>query len=191
MKLRRRAVLAIAAALAALVALSACSGSDSKDYRFTGAQQVGKLIPVKDRKPAQNVGGSKLSGTGDYSLASDRGKVVVLNFWATWCSPCTVETPQLDNVYRAYRAKGVTIVGVDTKNFPRSSAQQFVQNYNITYPMVYDEKGEIALKLGNIPANGLPFSVLVDKHGRVAAVYITLLTPKDLEPVLNTLRREA
>lgn len=182
----------LATAVAAVLALAGCSGTGTaKTYQFDGSTKIGSLIPVHDRKPAEDVSGALLSGGGTYRLAAQKGKVVLINFWASWCTPCRVESPQLDNVYRALKNKGVTIVGVDTKDFPRSKPQSFVADNQISFPVVYDEKGEIALALGNIPANGLPFSVLVDKDGRVAAVYIGRpLTPKDITPVLDTLRGE-
>jgi thiol-disulfide isomerase/thioredoxin len=184
----------LAAPLAAVLVLSGllagCSGDNSSNtYTFSGATKLGALIPEHDRKTAGDVHAPLLDGNRTYRLSSDKGTVVVLNFWATWCPPCRVETPQLDNVYRAYRAKDVTIVGVDTKDFPRSKPQAFVADNQITYPIVYDEQGESIVALGSIPGS-LPFSVLIDKQGRVAAVYLGAITPKDLTPPLNQLRAE-
>jgi thiol-disulfide isomerase/thioredoxin len=186
--IRRSGVLA--AVLAAVFVLAGCSGDGgSKTYTFQGATKLGSLIPVADRKPAGDVHAPLLDGDGTYRLSADKGKVVLLNFWATWCPPCRVEAPQLDNVYRAYKAKDVLIVGVDTKDFPRSKPESFVSDNQITYPIVFDEQGESIVTLGSIPGS-LPFSVLVDRQGRVAAVYIGPVTPKDLSPVLNQLRAE-
>jgi thiol-disulfide isomerase/thioredoxin len=186
--IRRSGVLA--AVLAVLFVLTACSGGGgSRTYTFQGATKLGSLIPVADRKPAGDVRAPLLDGHGDFRLSGDKGKVVLLNFWATWCPPCRVEAPQLDNVYRAYKAKDVLIVGVDTKDFPRSKPESFVSDNQITYPIVFDEQGESIVTLGSIPGS-LPFSVLVDRQGRVAAVYIGPVTPKDLSPVLDQLRAE-
>jgi thiol-disulfide isomerase/thioredoxin len=179
----------LAAALTAVLVLTGCTSGVSSTYRFNGATKLGSLIPDQDRKPAGDVHANMLSGDGTYRLSADKGKVVVLNFWATWCGPCRVETPQLDALYRRVRNKGVTIVGIDTKNFPRSSAQSYVTENKISYPMAYDEQGESILALGGIPS-ALPFSVLVDKQGRVAAVYLGGVTPKDLTPALDKLRAE-
>lgn len=180
----------LAAALSAALAVTSCtSDSNSSTYRFDGATKLGQLIPVSDRKPAGDVQAPLLDGAGTYRLASDKGKVVIVNFWATWCAPCRVESPQLDLLYRADRSKGVTVVGIDTKDFPSSKAKSFVGDNKISYPIAYDEQGKSIIALGNIPAS-LPFSVLIDRDGRVAAVYLGALTPKDLQAPLAELRAE-
>ncbi|MGH8960515.1 MAG: TlpA family protein disulfide reductase [Jatrophihabitantaceae bacterium] len=193
MKLRLLAVLSIAAALV----LSGCTGKDAvvqgdggNNFHFVGGTSLGKSYPIADRKKAGNFTGDLLDG-GKLSLSQFAGKVVVINFWATWCGPCQTETPQFDSVYRKYKAKGVAFIGIDTKNSPSSKAKSFVKDNDISYPMVYDQTGETALRLGKIPALSLPFTVIVDKHGRVAVVYLNEMTAKDLEPLLDKLLAES
>jgi len=182
----KRVLLAL---FAALLAVSACTsaGSDGT-YRFTTATSLGKLIPVADRKPAGTFTGELLDG-GTIGTDDLRGKVVLLNFWASWCEPCRVESPQLDVLYRSVKNKDVEFIGIDTKD-AKSNARSFIKSYQLSYPMVFDENGEIAIRLGNLPARGLPFSVLLDKSGDVAAVYLGLVTPKDLRGPLDTLQAE-
>jgi peroxiredoxin len=182
-------VVALATLLTACTGKDAVGGGDPNGFRFVSANVPGKSYPIDQRKPAGAFSAGLLDGNGSYGLKNDLGKVVVINFWASWCSPCRVETPQFDNVYREYKGKGVTFVGVDTKD-THSGARAFVQNYDITYPMVFDPEGQIAIELGKIPALALPFTVVVDKDGRVAAVYAQKLAPNDLTPVLNTLLAE-
>ena len=193
---RARAGAALAAAVVgASLLLAACvGGSNAVDqgtgtYRFVSGTGLGKVIPIGSRKTLGTVTGSLLDG-GTYSLSSDAGKVVVMNFWATWCGPCTTETPQFDSVYRQYRSKGVTFVGIDTKETNRDAPKSFVKDNNISYPIVFDEQGQTAIELGKIPSESLPFTVLIDKHDRVAAVYLRVLGPADLTPVLNQLVAE-
>jgi thiol-disulfide isomerase/thioredoxin len=177
------------ALLTALLAVSACTSAGSGDkYRFTSATPLGKVIPAGDRKPAGTFTGSLLDG-GTTGTADLRGKVTLLNFWASWCEPCQVESPQLDLLYRKVKSKGIEFIGVDTKD-AKSNAQAFIHDFHISYPNVYDEQGEIAIRLGNLPARGLPFTVLLDKSGDVAAVYLGELTAKDLHGPLDTLRAE-
>lgn len=180
---------ALVVLFAALMAVSACSGgANSGTYRFTSATELGKVIAKQDRKPAGSFTGTLLDG-GTTSLAAHRGRVLLLNFWASWCYPCKIESPQLDLAYRRMKAKGVDFVGVDTKDV-KSNAQAFVKDFGISYPIVYDEQGEVAVRLGNLPARALPFTVLIDKAGDVAAVYAGQLTAKDLQGPLDKLIAE-
>jgi thiol-disulfide isomerase/thioredoxin len=194
MRRKIAALLGVAAIAGAVLPLAACTGSDAVstgtgDYRFVTGNGLGTVIPEAKRHKAGEVTGSLLDG-GTFNLASDLGKVTVVNFWATWCSPCVVETPQFDSVYREYKNKGVTFVGIDTKEADRSAPRSFVKDNKISYPIVFDENGETAVELGNIPAGGLPFTVLIDKQGRVAAVYLRSMAPNDLKPVLKQLTAE-
>ena len=133
--------------------------------------------------------GPLLAG-GNYQLSQDRGKVVLLNFFASWCGPCKVESPQLDSLYQARKAQGFSLVGLDVKDPSKGQLQSFVDNKKLTYPIVVDEPAKTALQLGDVPLVGLPASVLIDKQGRVAAVYPNEVFVKDLDPVLDQLSKE-
>jgi thiol-disulfide isomerase/thioredoxin len=190
----RAALGAVVACVAGVSLLTACTGTNAVDqgtgaYRFVSANSSGSLIAAKDRHKVGVVSGSLLNG-GTFTLSQDLGKVTVINFWATWCGPCKTETPQFDSVYRQYKSRGVTFVGVDTKEGDKDAPRAFVKDNNISYPIVFDEIGQTAVELGKIPSQSLPFTVLVDKQGRIAAVYIAKLEPKDLEPVLTKLIAE-
>jgi thiol-disulfide isomerase/thioredoxin len=176
------------AAVALLVtsAVTACTGGTSGNrFTYRSATPLGTVIPVARRKPAEDIGGPLLSG-GSASLAADEGGVTVVNFWASWCPPCKVELPQFDAAYRRLQSGGVHFLGVDTKDL-RSKADAFVHDNDISFPIVYDEQGKDMLQLGNLPSAGLPITVLVDKHQRVAAVYAVRLSTKDLQPTITTL----
>jgi peroxiredoxin len=195
MTLRRvRATVAVLATVALLA--TGCTGKDAVDqsaagqYRFVSGSGLGTTIVAADRKTVPDFSGTLLGG-GTIKLSQDAGKVVVINFWATWCGPCTTETPQFDTVYRAYKDKGVGFLGIDTKETSRDAAKAFVKDNDISYPIVWDEQAQTAVALGKIPALSLPFTVLLDKHSRVAAVYLQTLTPKDLQPVLDRLLAES
>ncbi|HEY8300878.1 MAG TPA: TlpA disulfide reductase family protein [Jatrophihabitans sp.] len=183
-----RLVRTLAILAAATIALASCSssGGGSGAYSFAGAQKVGTLIPVADRKPVPAFSGPLLSG-GTYNLSAYKGKAVVVNFWGTWCPPCVVETPQFQTVYQAYKNRGVSFVGIDIKDGTRDAPRSFVADHHITYPMIYDETGETALRMGNIRVQATPFTVLLDREHRVAGVYVSPLTPRDLGPMLDKL----
>ena len=186
---------ALASLIAAALLLSACTGSDAVDqngvstYQFKGATQLGKLIPAADRKPAADFDAKLLNG-GSFSLASTKGKAVVLNFWGSWCTPCRTELPQFDLLYRnVMKARGVTFLGVDSKD-DAGKGRDFLRTNDITFPSVYDEPGRIPVRLGHLPATAFPFTVLLDAKGRVAAVYALQVSYKDLEQALNRLLAE-
>jgi cytochrome c biogenesis protein CcmG/thiol:disulfide interchange protein DsbE len=105
----------------------------------------------------------RLDGKGELSLASLRGKPVVLNFWASWCGPCKEETPLLQAASERWQEKGVTFVGVDVKDF-RGDARDFIARYGVTYPNVYDGKGST---VGRYGVTGFPETYFVDAQGRV------------------------
>lgn len=180
----------------ATLATSACSaGTNAVDqtagtqFRYTNATPQGQVIPPADRKKPGNVTGELLDGNGTYTLANDLGKVVVVNLWGAWCPPCRVETPQFQQVYLEMRADGVNFVGFDVKD-GKQDAQAFVADNQITYPIVYDFPTKVALELGKVPVAGLPLTALIDKQGRVAAIYISIVQPSRLRPAIEGLLSE-
>ncbi len=188
--LRRRgwgAVLAVLLLASALTACSSSGGSAQNSYQFSGATKIGTVIPPAQREPAAKVDGSLLIGDGSTTLASRRGTVTVMPFWASWCPPCRVEMPQLQGLHSSLGGK-VDFLGIDTQD-ARGTARSFVTDNNIDFPILFDQQGETALRLGNIPGK-LPFTVLIDKQGRVAAVYFERYTTKDLQRALDTLLAE-
>lgn len=196
---RRRLGRTVAAAAVAAVlglSLASCSGgsnavnqTDGGQYRYVQSTKKGDLIPVGSRKAAGAVSGTLLMGAR-YQLGSDAGQVVVLNYFASWCPPCQTETPQFDTIYRQRKGKGVTFVGVDAKDSPKSGAASWVQEKGITFPVLYDPNAQTALQLGGVPIVTLPATVLIDKQGKVAAVYQSSLLPADLNPLLDQLSQE-
>lgn len=186
----------VCAGVCAAVAVSGCTGTDAVDpqaggdFRYVGATARGHVIPMPERKRTGDVTAPYLSGGGTFRLSSLKGQVVVLNYWATWCPPCITETPGFDRIYRSLKAKKVAFVGVDVKEASPSKAQAFVADNHISYPMVFDEIGRTALQLGKVPLMSLPATVVIDRAGRVAAVYAGPQLAGDLTPALTTLAAE-
>jgi cytochrome c biogenesis protein CcmG/thiol:disulfide interchange protein DsbE len=113
--------------------------------------------------PAPQFALSKLDGSGKLHLESLRGKVVVLNFWASWCAPCKSEAPRLEAAWRRYRDRGVVVVGVDGQDFS-GDAKRFIRKYKLTYPNVHDGPGNTGSKYG---VTGYPETYFVDRRGRL------------------------
>ena len=106
----------------------------------------------------------RLEGHGRVSLASLRGKTVVLNFFASWCGPCKQEAPQLESYWRRYRSKGVVVLGVDSGD-TKSAARSFLSAHGVTYPIVFDP-GE-TLAYGPYALPGFPVTYVLNDRGRI------------------------
>ena len=106
---------------------------------------------------------TRLDRSGKLSLAALRGKVVVLNFWASWCDPCKSEAPRLEAAWHRYRGQGVVIVGVDAQDFS-GDARKFMRRYQLTYPNVHDGPGDVLPKYG---VDGFPETFFVGRDGRL------------------------
>ena len=106
---------------------------------------------------------SRLDRSGKLSLAGLRGKVVVLNFWASWCNPCKTEAPRLEAAWQHYRSRGVVVVGVDAQDFS-GDARTFMRRHGVTYPNVHDGPGDVLPKYG---ITGFPETFFVGRDGRL------------------------
>jgi cytochrome c biogenesis protein CcmG, thiol:disulfide interchange protein DsbE len=107
-----------------------------------------------------------LGGGGERSLASLRGKVVVLNFWASWCVPCQVEAPLLEGAQRTLERHDGTVLGVTYQDAAPDS-ESFVRDYHITYPVLRDATGELAHSFGT---EQVPESFIIDRDGRIVRI---------------------
>jgi cytochrome c biogenesis protein CcmG/thiol:disulfide interchange protein DsbE len=105
---------------------------------------------------------------GLFDLAAQRGKVVVVNFWASWCHGCKKEAAALNAAARHWRDKGVVFVGVDVNDF-RSAASRFVDRHDVGYTIVRDGPGST---LGKWGVTGLPETFFVDRKGRVVPPHV-------------------
>jgi cytochrome c biogenesis protein CcmG/thiol:disulfide interchange protein DsbE len=122
-------------------------------------------IAKGERKPAPALDLPRLSGGGRGSLAQQRGKVVVLNFWASWCVPCRKESPLLESWHRRIAPRGGTVLGVDILDVS-SDASAFVRRYGLSYPMLRDKGGDALDAYGVV---AYPETFVIDRGGRIAA----------------------
>ncbi len=153
----------VAAAAVALVALLVF-GIESEGV--SGSLDAALAKGVRMQEPDANVALPVLGSGRMQSLAQLKGKVVVLNLFASWCDPCKAEAPILESVQRQIQGQNATVLGV-TYLDNTSDAQQFVHHEHINYPVVRDVTGSFARAWG---ANGIPETFVIDRSGRVAAV---------------------
>jgi cytochrome c biogenesis protein CcmG, thiol:disulfide interchange protein DsbE len=106
-----------------------------------------------------------LGAKGESSLADYKGKVVVLNFWASWCRPCTEELPLLEKTQRSLVGKDATVLGANYQDLT-GSALKFVRRFRLTYPSLRDRDGQFADRYGS---RAFPETFVIDRRGRIAA----------------------
>lgn len=107
----------------------------------------------------------RLGGAGAVSLASLRGKPVVLNFWASWCVPCKSEAKVLEQAWARYRARGVVFLGVDFHDLA-PDATRFVAAHGLRFPMLQDGSGDVTGRYG---ITQVPETYIVGRSGRIVA----------------------
>jgi len=118
-----------------------------------------------------------------YTLSSLRGKVVVVNIWASWCEPCKDEAPQLEAVWKSYKDKGVHFFGADYVDTDRP-AVEFLKTFNITYPNGPDLESKIYRLFR---ARGVPETYVINQRGEIAKTYIGPVKESELRSILDNL----
>ncbi|GAA4317158.1 TlpA disulfide reductase family protein [Klenkia terrae] len=165
-------------ALAAVLAVAGCStGADQVDvnnggeFRFVAGTPAGEVIAEGERASAPQFSGTLLDG-GDWDSAD-----------------CRVETPQFQEVYDDVADQGVQFLGLNVKD-QQQLAEAFVDNQGITFPSLFDPAGEVALAFRDYPASAIPSTIVLDRYGRVAAVYTGEVSQDDLRTTLDALVAE-
>lgn len=120
------------------------------------------------------------------SLAELRGRVVVLDFWASWCGPCLESMPTLATLDRRLRGKGLSVVGVLTGDADLAGAARVAEDAGVGYPLVVDPDGAVATRYG---ADNLPTVVVLDRQGVIRAVEVGLTPPGALARLVEPLLR--
>ncbi len=152
--------IAVILGVAALVGLLAYGLSANEPDRG-----IERAISKGERKRAPALELPRLSGSGRESLADQRGKVVVLNFWASWCVPCRKESPLLERWHSRISQRDGTVLGVDVLDVS-SDARRFAREFGLSYPMLRDKDGDTLDAFGVI---AYPETFVIDRSGRIAA----------------------
>ena len=120
------------------------------------------------RKPAPDFTLTDLTGK-PVQISLLRGKVVLLDFWATWCPPCKAEIPHFKELYASYQARGLEVVGVALDQGGEKNVMPFVRAQGVPYPVAIGNS-RITDLYGGI--RGIPTTFLIDRHGMIAAQYV-------------------
>lgn len=151
--LRRRWLLSTLGWILAIVFLTYRMSPDLSGH--FGAGSVGTMMPAF---VAKTIDGARLNREGLL------GKVVLVNFWASWCGPCTVEMPAFQRVYAQHRDRGLVVIGIWTNDADAFGMRDQLRSGGITYPIVVGTT-KLVDAFGGV--NGLPISVLIDRSGRI------------------------
>ena len=187
--MRRRLFAVAAIACSAMIATGCTTGKDAvnqmngSDNGFVSSAAATKIYPASQRPTAPAVSGTLLDGTA-YTLASDRGHVVVLNFWGSWCAPCRKEAADLQSVHTATQASGVEFVGVNIRD-DQDPANAYDDAHRITYPSIFDPSGRVALQFDQVPPSAIPSTLVIDPTGNIAAIHLGSITAKQLTDMIS------
>jgi peroxiredoxin len=151
---------------------------------FASTLGMGSRVPVGGM-PAADFTLPTLNG-GQLSLGQYRGKVVLINFWATWCKPCTTEMPAIQAAYDRMRDHGLVVLAINELE-DEEKVRAHIREHHHTFPVLLDRKNEVANQYG---VYGLPVSVFIDERG-IVQEYVKgdLLTEQRIEQVVRRLMK--
>ena len=181
---RRRwnAVISAILTFTASVWLGACNSQSRRDTekKATGDARAQPSASTPGRMPDFHLKGT--SGR-EVSLSQFRGKVLLVDFWATWCAPCKKEMPGYEDLYRRYRERGLVVIGIAADSDPALVAK-FAKKLKITYPLLIN-----GMDVQRYGIEGLPTTILVDRNGvirkRVVGFEYTQVIDSDLREMLG------
>lgn len=182
-----------AAILVALSAAGCATGTDAVarggafDFVSPGGQTDILYGPPDQRGSVGPMSGPDVMIDGKTTALADfSNEVVVINLWGQWCGPCRGEAPELEKVFESTQESGVAFLGVDVRDPQKDKAQDFVRDFAVSYPSIYDPPMRTLIALGGkFPTSTIPATLVLDRRHRVAAVFLRALLAQDLEPVVR------
>jgi thiol-disulfide isomerase/thioredoxin len=192
---RRATVGALVAAAVVLGAAACDAGATAQDTAvgngtsFVSGSYGTTVFQPGARPKAPAVTGTMLTGS-KFKLSTDRGSVVVMNFWGSWCTPCREEAPALGALARYFAGTDVRFVGVDIRDDP-ASAEAFMRTFRIGYPSLNDPNDMVALDFnGTMPPDSIPSTLVIDRSGRIAARIIGQASYSGLKALIKHVKAE-
>jgi thiol-disulfide isomerase/thioredoxin len=143
-------------------------------------------VLAQGEKPAPKLALKDIEGRV-LRLSDYKGKVVLLNFWATWCAPCRAEMPDLTKWQREYKSQGLQIIGITYPPVEVAEAREFLKSIEVSYPVVLGEKQTKAIF---DKGDTLPVTVVIDKKGMIREVIQGIIFPEEFEEKVKPLLRD-
>jgi cytochrome c biogenesis protein CcmG, thiol:disulfide interchange protein DsbE len=147
--------------------------------------QSGHLTAPGMRQPMAAFSVPQLDGS-TWRLADHRGRVVLVNFWATWCGPCREELPGLARLARMHPPTDLAVLGISLDHTDPQTVRDFAAHYNLGYPIVHADP---MWQIDQIPS-GIPATILLDREGRIAKTYSGAIREKDFQADIAQLLAE-
>lgn len=140
---------------------------------------VGQAMVV-DKRPIADATLPLLDGS-NVRISELKGKVVVVNFWASWCPPCRIEAPALEEVYEKYQKKEVVFLGINVWE-NQKEANKFIQEFGITYPNAVDKAGKLVVDFG---VSGIPETYILNPDNYIVRRWIGPVTVEGLSAIID------
>jgi thiol-disulfide isomerase/thioredoxin len=170
-----------------VVLLAACGGGDDQNQATSSSSSTssgplpGKVRSVEP-EPVPDLTLEPMNGES-IDLSAQKGRVLLVNFWATWCAPCRKEIPDLKNLHSDLKSEGLTVIGVALDREGREVVAPFVEEHAINYPIVIDTEGTAESEFGLIP--GLPTTILVTPEGQITKRVVGIFPTDEMKPILQ------
>ncbi|HVS68825.1 MAG TPA: TlpA disulfide reductase family protein [Mycobacteriales bacterium] len=183
----RRPLFRLVAGVFALVA-TGCSGGSAVSQGVDQSLGIqggdGNVIDLADHHyRVGDVSGTTISGT-HFSLSSLRGKVVVVNFWGSWCNPCRTEAQGFVQVAKDYASKGVAFLGIDERD-SIAGAKNFEREYGVPYPSLFDSSETLALRFPHAIPASTPTTIVIGRTGEILAKVTGPIEYTDLKSLVQ------
>ena len=181
----RRASARLLTGLTVALVLTGCAAAPDCDL-ITGVRPGVCPLPVADRQPAPDVtlpvlqtDAALAAGVTELSLADLQGRVVIVNFWASWCGPCRIEQPDLNQVHALLPDTEVVLIGVNIED-TEANALAHLAEFDVASLSLFDPVNELAGRFSGIGARTIPTTIFLDPEGRVAARLLGLTDTREI-----------
>lgn len=183
----RRTVVATASSLAVAVMAGCSADSDTSEAAQDAGYRAGDgsvtLFDTDERGEPVELAGDTLDGK-TWDSADHRGKVVVVNVWASWCGPCAKEAPHLVELNKELKGEEVELVGINYRESSVETGQSQAKAWGFTWPSIYDKSGSTAIDMqGKMTTQ--PSTAVLDREGRIAAVVLGATTRSTLQGLIE------